>query len=129
MRTAIATSSALQSLDTKPEAPAVRAACGEIHPMPEISSIRVSGDTPRIASQSSAPERSPRNRSTRATSGCRRPGHVERLLGIGGDHAPVDPALAAEQDLEPPLDDGVVVDDQNPQRCLGHLRTLRRERR
>ena len=92
--------------------------------MPEISSILVSGETPRIASQSSAPERSPRKRSTRATSGFMPPGRLERLLGIGGDDAALDPALAAEQDLEPPLDDGVVVDDQHPQRRARPLRPL-----
>ena len=43
MRTAIATSSADQSLDTKPEAPAALAAWGEIQPAPEISSTRVRG--------------------------------------------------------------------------------------
>ena len=67
--TALATSSAGESFETKPDAPAARAACGEIQPAPEISSTRVPGDSRLIASHSSAPEDSPRNRSTSATCG------------------------------------------------------------
>ena len=64
IRTAIATSCADQSFETKPDAPAALAACGEIQPAPEISSTRVVDDSRRIASHSSAPDSSPRNRST-----------------------------------------------------------------
>src|SRR5919109_2111244 len=53
IRTAIATSFAAQSFDTKPDAPAALAACGEIQPAPEIRSTRVRGDARRIASDSS----------------------------------------------------------------------------
>ena len=56
-------------------------------------------------------------------------GGRQRLLGVGGDDAALDPALAVEQDLEAPLDDRVVVDDQDAQRrLLGPLvrRRLRR---
>ncbi len=67
--TAAATASALQSLETNPDAPAAFAAWGEIQPAPEISSTRVEGDSRRSDSHSSAPERSPRNRSTSATWG------------------------------------------------------------
>jgi hypothetical protein len=69
IRTAIATSCAGQSFDTNPVAPAAFAACGEIQPAPEISSTRVFGDSRRIASHSSAPDSSPRKRSTSATCG------------------------------------------------------------
>ena len=69
MRTARATSPAAQSLETKPDAPAARAALGEIRPAPEISSTRVTGEAARRRSQTSAPDSSPRNRSTSATCG------------------------------------------------------------
>ena len=68
-RTAAVTVSALESLETKPDAPAARAAWGEIQPAPEISSTRVEGNSVVIEVHSSAPECSPRNRSTSATSG------------------------------------------------------------
>ena len=51
MRTARATRAPSQSLETNPEAPAARAAAGDIRPAPEISSTRVDGEASRIASQ------------------------------------------------------------------------------
>ena len=69
IRTAIATSCAGQSFETNPAAPAAFAAWGEIQPAPEISRMRVRGDSRLIASHSSAPDSSPRNRSTSATCG------------------------------------------------------------
>ena len=58
-----------QSLRTKPDAPAARAAPGEIRPAPEMSSTLVIGDSERSRSQISAPDSWPTKRSTRATCG------------------------------------------------------------
>ena len=72
MCTASAISWAGHSLGTKPEAPAARAALGEIRPAPEMSRTRVAGDCSRRRSQISAPDSSPMNRSTSATCGSKR---------------------------------------------------------
>ena len=69
MRTALITSAASQSLGTKPDAPAARAAAGDSQPAPEISSTLVAGWRSRSVEHSSAPELSPMNRSITATCG------------------------------------------------------------
>jgi len=69
--TARATSRASRSLVTNPDAPAARAAAGDIRPAPEIRSTRVEGDALRIESHTSAPDSAARNRSTSATCGLR----------------------------------------------------------
>ena len=69
IRTAVATSCASQSFETNPDAPAARAAAGDIRPAPEIRMTRVDGDAFRIDSHTSAPDSPARKRSTSATCG------------------------------------------------------------
>src|SRR3954447_9393869 len=72
MRTARTISVLDQSFETKPDAPAARAALFEIRPAPEISSTLGAGFSCCRRSQISAPDSSPTNRSTRATCGSKR---------------------------------------------------------
>ena len=124
MRTAWTTSTADQSLEMKPAAPAARATLGEMTPAPEISSTRVSGLTWRISSQTSAPDSVPSSMSTRATSGCSLAADLDRLGAGRGGEAALDPALALEQQAEAPLHDVVVVDDEDPQApCSASIRS------
>ena len=69
MRTAPAMSAAGQSLEMKPEAPAARAALGEIRPAPEISRTLSCGESLSSCAQISAPDSWPTKRSTSATCG------------------------------------------------------------
>ena len=122
IRTARATSRASQSLETKPEAPAARAAAGDIRPAPEISSTRVDGDALRIESHTSAPDSPARNRSTRATSG-RSVGSSAQRLGAGARRqAALHPWLLAQQHPEAPVHDVVVVHHQHPQLAVRRRR-------
>ena len=112
----------------KPEAPAERATFGEMIPAPEISSTRVSGLTWWISSQTSAPDSVPSSMSTSATSGFTLRQTCDRLGAGGGGEAALDPALALEQQAEAPLDDVVVVDDEDAQAArLGGHRTPHRD--
>src|SRR5581483_967433 len=72
IRTALVTSRASRSFETNPEAPAARAAAGDMRPAPEIKSTRVPGDARRTAWQTSTPDSRPTKRSIRATSGSKR---------------------------------------------------------
>src|SRR4051794_29486234 len=72
MRTARTISVLDQSFETKPDAPAARAALFEMRPAPEISRTRGAGCSCRKRSQISAPDSSPTNRSTSATRGSKR---------------------------------------------------------
>ena len=96
MRTALTTSGAPQSLETKPDAPAAGRRAGEIDPAPEISSTFV-GATRGSPSQISAPDSPPRKRSTSATCGCSLRGRAQRLgpFGRRGSARPTAGARAA----------------------------------
>src|SRR3954454_15151771 len=65
-------SAAGQSLSTKPDAPAARAAPGEMRPAPEMSRTPQPGHASRSCSAISGPDSSPTKSSTSATSGSSR---------------------------------------------------------
>jgi hypothetical protein len=106
MRTAFATSSALQSLEMKPAAPAALAASGEIQPAPEISRTRVFGEASLAELRAgSLAEDAVDQRDVGPTAS----GELDRLLRRRGHHAVAHPRLAPQQQPEAPLHDGVIV--------------------
>ena len=105
-------------METNPDAPAARAAAGDIRPAPEISSTRVDGDALRIDSHTSAPDSPARNRSTSATCGSKVRVKLERLGAGPRREAALDPRLLAEQHPEAPVHDVVVVDHEHAQLAI-----------
>ena len=99
IRTAIATSAARQSFETKPAAPATSAAAGEILPAPEISRTAVAGEMRRISSQRSAPDSRGTGRPARRAGP---PGDErESLLELARGQAARDPDCSESRSRKP----------------------------
>ena len=115
IRTAPAMSAAGQSLETKPAAPAARAAVGEMRPAPEISSTLrgrrrraqpLADLRARLLADEQVDERDVRLVALRQR---------ERLVAVARAEAALHPRLLAEHEPQAPVDDLVVVDDEHAQ--------------
>ena len=84
-------------------------------PAPEISSTCVSGERAFSSSVSAAPDSLAEEEVDERDVGLQRLGQLSASARVAGRRAALDPGLALEQQAEPPVDDVVIVDDEDAQ--------------